>query len=164
VFVPREEYPVIFREARLMLLFYALLFVVSVYFQSAVLIWFWLLPVILGEPVMRAIRMTEHVGRPMQSDMTTNTRSNKVSWPMRFLCWNMNYHAEHHYASSVPFYALPELNKKLSGYIHTEPGGYVGAHIDILSQLLGRTPRCYAINACASSKLNDTNVNNEAKT
>lgn len=140
-FVPREEYTTIITEARLMTGFYTLVILLSMAFQSSVALWYWLLPVVLGEPVMRAIRMTEHVGRPTVSDMKTNTRSNLASMPMRFLCWNMNYHAEHHYASSVPFHALPALNRKLCGYIYTEERGYLGAHIDILSQLLGRKPR-----------------------
>lgn len=140
-FVPKEEHKTVILEARLMVLFYSFVIVVSMALQSAAAIWYWFLPVVLGEPVMRAIRMTEHVGRPMVYDMKTNTRSNIVSLPWRFLCWNMNYHAEHHYASSVPFHALPRLNRKLDGYIHVEKRGYVGAHADILAQLLGRAPR-----------------------
>lgn len=134
-FVPREEYRTIIGEARLMVLFYVCVFAVSLYYQSTVALWFWLVPVILGEPVMRAIRMTEHVGRPMLHDMKTNTRSNKISKPLQFLCWNMNYHAEHHYAASVPFHALPALHQKLEGFLYTEPRGYIGAHKDILSQI-----------------------------
>jgi fatty acid desaturase len=95
----------------------------------------------LGEPVMRAIRLTEHVGRPNVDDMKENTRTSLVSGPMRFLCWNMNYHAEHHYAASVPFHALPKLHDKLRGYVYVEERGYLGAHVDIISQLLGRKPR-----------------------
>ena len=90
---------------------------------------------------MRAIRLTEHVGRPNIDDLKENTRSSLVSSPMKFLCWNMNYHAEHHYASSVPFHALPKLHKKLKNYIYIEKRGYLGAHIDIISQLIGRKPR-----------------------
>lgn len=141
-FVPREERSMVVLEARLMVAFYIVVITLSMFFQSAVVIWYWFLPVVLGEPVMRAIRMTEHVGRPNVSDMKVNTRSNLVSLPMRFLCWNMNYHAEHHYASSVPFHALPKLNRKIEGYIHTQRGGYIGAHRDIISQLTGRSPRC----------------------
>ena len=37
-------------------------------------IWYWLIPFVMGEPVMRAIRMTEHVGRPPIDDMRQNTR------------------------------------------------------------------------------------------
>ncbi len=140
-FVPRKERKRIVAEARLMVSFYACVVLLSIVFQSTVAIWYWLVPVLLGEPLMRAIRMTEHVGRPTVSDMKTNTRSNRVSRLMQFLCWNMNFHAEHHYASSVPFHALPELNRKLSGYVYTEPSGYLGAHRDIVSQLLGGAAR-----------------------
>ena len=100
-----------------------------------------LLLLALFEPVMRFVRMTEHVGRPTVAAMRENTRTNLVSRPMQFLCWNMNYHAEHHYASSVPFHALPRLHEKLRGHIHVEPGGYLGAHREILAQILGRAPR-----------------------
>ena len=73
--------------------------------------------------------------------MKDNTRTNYVMRHMQFLCWNMNYHAEHHYASSVPFYALPKLHEKLKDSIQIEPRGYLGAHLDILSQLTGRKTR-----------------------
>lgn len=150
-FVPLEERKTIVLEARAMVAFYLVVILLSLVFQSKAAIWYWFVPVVLGEPVMRAIRMTEHVGRPNVSDMKTNTRSNLVSLPLRFLCWNMNYHAEHHYASSVPFHALPDLHRKLAGYIHTEKSGYVGAHRDIVSQLLGRSPRCDADKAVMDS-------------
>jgi len=104
-------------------------------------LWYWFIPILLGEPVMRAIRMTEHVGRPTIHDMTENTRSNIVSAPMRFLAWNMNYHAEHHYASSIPFYALPKLHEKIKGHLYIEKRGYWGAHVDILAQIFGHKAR-----------------------
>lgn len=134
-FIPIQERGTVVLEARLMLLFYLAVIAVSVVQGWTWPLWYWLIPVLLGEPVMRAIRMTEHVGRPTVSDMKVNTRSNTVSLPWRFLCWNMNYHAAHHYASSVPFHALPELSRKLGSVIHTEDRGYVGAHIDMLRQI-----------------------------
>lgn len=140
-FVPREEYATIIIEARVLAAFYATVISICFYFQWSAPLWYWFFPIVLGEPVMRAIRMTEHVGRPNISDMKFNTRSNSSSWPVRFLCWNMNYHAEHHYASSVPFHALPALNRKLEKHIYTEKQGYLGAHMDILSQLSGRKQR-----------------------
>lgn len=136
-FIPREERRTIFLEARLMLVFYFLVLVLSIVFQSWMPLWFWLLPVILGEPVMRAIRMTEHVGRPTTRLMRENTRSNIISLPWRFLCWNMNYHAEHHYAPSVPFHALPRLHELLKEHVHIENDGYFGAHRDIVNRLPG---------------------------
>ena len=140
-FIPNLEQRTIFKEARIMVFLYLLLLTGSYYFNYWVLLWYWWLPVILGEPVMRAIRLTEHVGRPSTTDLKENTRSSLVSFPMKFLCWNMNYHAEHHYAASIPFHALPKLHEKLQGYIYIEERGYLGAHIDIVSQLLGRKPR-----------------------
>ncbi|MEP5728516.1 MAG: fatty acid desaturase family protein [Sulfitobacter sp.] len=134
-FIPKEEHAAVFRDARLMLGVYAILIAGMAATGWWGLIWFWIVPIILGEPVMRFIRMTEHVGRPTVAQMHENTRTNLVSWPWRFLGWNMNYHAEHHYVSSVPFHGLPKLHEKLKGHIHVEKGGYIGAHIDIIRQI-----------------------------
>ena len=140
-FVPKEEIKSVFLEARIMIVLYTVIIVASAALDWWGALWYWWLPVFMGEPVMRAIRMTEHVGRPNVTDMKENTRTNLVTLPMRFLCWNMNYHAEHHYASSVPFHALPKLHRKLEGYVHVEKRGYLGAHIDIISQIIGLKPR-----------------------
>lgn len=140
-FISKHEAPIIFREARVMLALYAailLLCFVTGWFGP---LWFWIIPLFMGEPVMRFIRLTEHVGRPNVDDMKENTRTSMVSWPSQFLSWNMNYHAEHHYAASVPFHALPKLHEKLQGYVYVEERGYLGAHIDIIMQLIGRKPR-----------------------
>lgn len=135
-FVPAPEHKSIVLEARVMALAYLVIFLTMAITGWWGLIWYWLIPLVLGEPVMRFIRMTEHVGRPQVKQMSDNTRTNYVSFPWRFLCWNMNYHAEHHYVASIPFHALPELHKKLKDHIHIEKGGYLGAHRDILTQLL----------------------------
>jgi fatty acid desaturase len=135
-FVPRVEQGAIFREARIMAGLYALILAAMVTFSWWGPLWYWFIPLLLGEPVMRFVRMTEHVGRPLVAQMHENTRTNLVSLPWRFLCWNMNYHAEHHYVSSVPFHALPRLHEKLKTHIHVQSGGYVGAHRDILRQVL----------------------------
>ncbi len=134
-FIPREERATVVRDARLMLSFYAALFAAMALSGWWGLVWYWIIPVFLGEPVMRFIRMTEHVGRPEVAQMSDNTRTNLVSAPWRFLCWNMNYHAEHHYVASVPFHALPRLHERLRDHIHVEPRGYLGAHLDILRQM-----------------------------
>ena len=54
----------------------------------------------------------------------------------------MNYHAAHHYASSVPYHALPRLHELLKEHVHVEPQGYWGAHKEILAQLSGRQLCC----------------------
>ncbi len=139
-FVPPEEQTAIIREARIYLLGYTLIMLASAIFNWWGVLWLWWLPMFMGEPFMRMIRMAEHVGRPNVSDMRQNTRSSLISKPLRLLCWNMNYHAEHHYASSVPFHALPQLHKKLKGYVYIEERGYWGAHLDILRQMFAFRP------------------------
>ena len=158
VFVPKPEFAGVVREARIMLSIYAAILLTMVTTQWWAPMWYWIVPVLLGEPVMRAIRMTEHVGMPPVDDMRRNTRTNLISTPLRWLCWNMNYHAEHHYASSVPYHALPRLHRRLSGELPVEHGGYLGAHRDILTQLCGRQPRADAISAvgCESAARSGT--------
>lgn len=95
---------------------------------------YWLIPLMLGQPVMRFVRMTEHAGCPMTSDPTQNTRSTLTSWPIRFLCWNMNYHAEHHLAPNVPFHALPKMHSILRGRLAVSRG-YIRTHFEILRQV-----------------------------
>jgi len=131
-FLPESELARVRLEARLFLVGYAAIAVLSVFAASYAALWYWVVPLLLGQPVMRAIRMTEHVGRPQIKDRGKNTRSTLVSAPLRFLCWNMNYHAEHHFAPAVPFHALPALHEKLKGSLFVEPGGYIAAHRDIL--------------------------------
>jgi len=140
-FLSKHEAPIIIREARLMVAFYVVIITICAVMGWTWPLWFWILPLFMGEPVMRAIRLTEHVGRPNVDDMKENTRTSLVSWPAQMLSWNMNYHAEHHYAASVPFHALPKLHAKLQGFVYVEKRGYLGAHIDIISQLIGRKPR-----------------------
>lgn len=140
-FIPNVEHGAVFLEARLMLALYIVVFAAMAATGWWAPLWFWFIPLLLGEPVMRFVRMTEHVGRPTVPQMHENTRTNLVSLPWRFLCWNMNYHAEHHYVASVPFHALPRLHEKLKDHIFVEENGYLGAHRDILRQLLsGRGP------------------------
>ena len=140
-FVPKEEHSAIIVEARCVLALYIGLIGISWIMDIWVALWFWWIPMFISEPVMRAIRMTEHVGRPNIANLRENTRTNLVSLPMRFLCWNMNYHAEHHYASSVPFHALPKLHRMLKGYVYVEERGYLGAHIDIFTQMFQKRNR-----------------------
>ncbi|WP_171173309.1 fatty acid desaturase family protein [Ruegeria sp. HKCCD8929] len=140
-FIPKVEHAAVYRDSRMMLAIYAALLIGMAVTGWWGLIWYWIIPMILGEPVMRFVRMTEHVGRPTVPQMHENTRTNLVSAPWRFLCWNMNYHAEHHYVASVPYHALPRLHKKLRDHIYVEPRGYLGAHLDILRQILGRSAK-----------------------
>lgn len=80
-FIPKEEHASVYRDARIMLAIYALVFAGMAVTGWWGLIWYWIIPLFLGEPVMRFIRMTEHVGRPTVAQMSENTRTNLVSAP-----------------------------------------------------------------------------------
>lgn len=135
-FIPTVERRTIIRESRLMIAGYLLIIIGMIVTGWSAPIYFWWLPMLLAEPVMRYIRMTEHVARPTVTDRRINTRTNRVSGLWRFLAWNMNYHAEHHFASSVPFHALEQLHHKLDGYLYVEEHGYMNAHKDIRQQFV----------------------------
>jgi fatty acid desaturase len=140
-FLPREEWGAVILESRLMIAGYLAIIVAMAATGWTGPIFYWWLPMFMAEPLMRFIRMTEHVGRPTVDDMRVNTRTNVVSLPWRFLAWNMNYHAEHHYAASVPFHGLGALHDRIRDRVYVEKHGYLSAHLDILGQIFGTRPR-----------------------
>jgi fatty acid desaturase len=135
-FIPMRERSRVVWEARALALIYSLLVAMVLAGWRAPL-FYWLLPLLLGQPVMRFIRMTEHVGRPHVADPLQNTRTTRVSGPWRLLAWNMNYHAEHHLLPSVPYHALPRFHGLLQGRIPVRHG-YLAGHREILAHLRGR--------------------------
>ncbi len=96
----------------------------SIAFDSWVVALYWLIPRIAGEPVMRIIRMSEHVGCAQNSNMLENSRTIKTLAPIRWLAWNMPYHTAHHAVPLVPFHAIPKLNSLLIGHASDVRQGY----------------------------------------
>jgi len=129
-FIPLEVQPQIVREARIITGIYAIVAALAIVNGWLWPLYLWVIPLLLGEPAMRFIRMTEHVGMPVTADLRQNTRTNHVASLYRFLCWNMNFHAEHHFAPSVPFHALPALNQRIGSQLSATQG-YFAAHRQI---------------------------------
>jgi fatty acid desaturase len=87
------------------------------------ILWIYLLffvaPLMWVAVFSRYVRLlTEHFGIPAnQHDSISGaeTRTVLVSWPVRVLFWphSLNYHIEHHWYPSVPFYNLPGLHTLL---------------------------------------------------
>jgi fatty acid desaturase len=125
-------------EARLFLATYtAILAVASMLDGWHLLFWLWLIPVLAGQPLLRLYLLAEHWGCAMGPDMLRNTRTTLTWAPMRFLAWNMPFHAEHHAFPGVPFHALPRLHSCLAPHLHVLGPGYVHTTIEIL-QGIGR--------------------------
>jgi fatty acid desaturase len=99
---------------------------------------YWLLPMICGQPVLRAILLAEHTGCTEDANGLTNTRTTYASWPVRFLMWNMPFHAEHHLHPAVPFHRLPELHQLIKERLtHISPS-YPAAQQEIVATFGGK--------------------------
>jgi len=123
------------REARIHLLLYAAIAVISVLLRSDAAIEFWVLPAVLGQPWLRLYLMAEHTGCPLIPDMLANSRTTLTNPLVRFFAWNMPFHAEHHSFPAVPFHALPALHADLAPALKTTARGYFAAQREILRAL-----------------------------
>ena len=138
-FVPEGEHGVVVREARIFVALYAGLAVAAVTFSGVTLVLlYWVVPMLLGQPFLRLYLLAEHTGCPETADGLTNTRTTLCSAPVRWLMWNMPYHAEHHLYPSVPFHALPALHRDVREHLRVVAPGYPAAHRSIRGQLVRR--------------------------
>lgn len=116
-FITKDEEAKVVLESRLHLAGYAIIALLSVYFQTWVAVVFWLLPMILAKPVHQLQNTIEHLGLSHESDILDNTRSTRTNFIMRWLCWQMPYHTAHHTFPTVPFWKLKQLNAKLENSV-----------------------------------------------
>jgi fatty acid desaturase len=124
------------REARAMLAVYAVVAVTL--WWSPVLLWVWIVPVLLGQPVLRLYLLAEHGDCPQVADMFLNTRTTFTTAMVRFLAWNMPYHAEHHVWPAVPFHQLPALHGRMRAHLGVTADGYVAFNRAYLARRLWR--------------------------
>lgn len=125
------------RSVRLQLLVYLLAIALSVALAQPLFVTYWLLPVAAGQPLLRAILMAEHTGCSEDDNPLTNTRTTHTVLPVRFLMWEMPYHAEHHRYPALPFFALGRAHSAMGGELaHVARGGYWGVHKPLLAGLL----------------------------
>ena len=138
-FVPEDQLPKIFFEARVMLAIYVGLAVVSVGLETWAVAIYWAIPTVIGVPVARALRIADHTGcTEGKLDLRTYARTVKTDPLTRFLCWNMPYHCEHHLAPSVPFHALPALHAEVGHEMNPVDKGYWAVQWDVLRDHLER--------------------------
>lgn len=119
------------REARLFLGAYAAIALAALATGSVAPLSYWLVPVLFGQPALRAFLLAEHAACPTVPDMARNTRTTLTSRLVRVIGWNMSFHAEHHLHPSVPFHALPRLHALVRHRIEHVSPGYPAAHRDI---------------------------------
>ena len=102
--------------------------------------YFFFLPTILAQPLLRAILIAEHTGCTNDENGLTNTRTTLTQFPIRLLMWNMPFHTEHHLYPSIPFYQLPRAHGELKDKLAHLAPSYVAANRTII-RTLGTTTR-----------------------
>jgi fatty acid desaturase len=133
--VPVASRPAVVREARIYVAAYLALIALALTLRSPLPVILWLVPVLLGQPVLRAVLMAEHKGCPQSDDRMANTRTTLAGWAFGLLFWNANLHIEHHYAPGVPFHALPRLHALLRPHLTSLDSSYPAAHRGIVRSL-----------------------------
>ena len=140
-FLNEKNAPGVVRSVRLQLLTYAVAMGLSVAWGQPYFVTYWLLPMALAQPWLRAILLAEHMGCSNESDMLSNTRTTYTVWPIRFLMWEMPFHADHHRYPALPFFALAQAHVKLEPYLSViARSGYSSLHFSLLRDLRKRTP------------------------
>ncbi|UXE61105.1 MAG: fatty acid desaturase family protein [Woronichinia naegeliana WA131] len=123
----------VIRSTRLQLLVYFVAIAVSIIFKQPWFVMYWLLPLAIGQPILRMILLAEHTGCTQDDNPVTNTRTTLTLWPIRFLMWNMPYHTEHHLYASIPFHALTAAHAKLSPHLKQLESGYLKVNRNIIA-------------------------------
>ena len=139
-YLPERNHVKIIAEARIYLGLYLFLLLVSIFSASGSLLWFWIIPVLFGQPFLRLYLMAEHSGCDLSGNMLENSRTTYANPIINFLAWNMPYHAEHHYLASVPFHALPALHAYTGKQVRFKGDGYWSVLRDVSKKIMGKTP------------------------
>jgi fatty acid desaturase len=123
--VPLAQNAKVRLESKIYLTMYLCLFAASIGLGTAILLYVWLLPIILGQPFLRLYLLAEHSRCPKVTNMLENTRTTLTNRLVRAIAWSMPYHTEHHTFPSVPFHRLPALHALLTPHLQVTSKGYL---------------------------------------
>lgn len=122
----------VIKSTRMQLAIYGSAAALSLIFQQPWFITFWLLPLAVGQPILRLILLAEHTGCSNDNSLT-NTRTTLTWFPIRFMMWNMPFHGSYHLYASIPFYALPQAHRKLKEHFQVIDDGYLKVNKNIIT-------------------------------
>ncbi|MEX0307847.1 MAG: fatty acid desaturase [Ruegeria sp.] len=121
-YLPARQHRAIRIEARILSALYVVAGL-SLFF-TPVMFWVWLVPALIGQPFLRLYLLAEHGLCPPVANMLENSRTTFTNRMIRFLAWNMPYHAEHHAFPNVPFYQLPMFHRWTQAHLKSTSDGY----------------------------------------
>ena len=137
-FVPERARAGIRREALGYCAAYFLVFASALYAGWSDIFYIWLVPLLLGNPFLRAFLLAEHAHCPQVASMLANTRTTFTSALVRFIAWNMPYHTEHHVWPAVPFHNLPKFHEVLKTHLVNTANGYSAFNREYVHTLVTR--------------------------
>ncbi|MFO1160032.1 MAG: fatty acid desaturase [Reyranellaceae bacterium] len=134
-YLEASAWPEVERWGRWLLAFYALLIAGSIALRTDVLLWVWIIPLLIGLPLLRLYLLCEHTLCPNSDDGFANTRTTLSTPLVRFLMWNLPYHAEHHLFPGITFHNLPEAHRLLRPHLKFVGKGYIQVQREIVRSL-----------------------------
>lgn len=132
-YVPRDRRRQLRWEARAILAFHTTLILVGLIWVPGLLLLFvgqW-----IGHALVSAFTAADHNGLPNEGGILDRTRTIEDCAPIRFILWNMPYHAEHHAYPGVPYHSLPKLRALLDEKVRHSTSGYVTFHRGVIRHL-----------------------------
>lgn len=124
-YVPERARSAVRREARVFIGLYLGLAAMSVALVTNLLVVLWVAPLLVGGPFLRGYLLAEHAGCPSVESMFDNTRTTFTNRAVRFISWNMPFHAEHHVFPAVPFHQLPAFHEHTKQHLGCTADGYL---------------------------------------
>jgi fatty acid desaturase len=137
-FIAASKRASIVREARILWLGYAAALALSVALRSNAALIYWIVPLLLGQPMLRLYLLSEHVDCARSEDMFANTRTTYTHSMVRLLAWQMPFHVEHHAFPGVPFHNLSKVNELVRARIRVQAAGYLRLHATLVRRMWQR--------------------------
>ena len=134
-YIHPSAWPEVRRWGRWLLALYAALIVGSIALQTTIVLWVWFFPLLVGLPFLRLYLLCEHTLCPNSDDGFANTRTTLSNPIVRFLMWNLPYHAEHHLFPNIAFHNLPEAHRHLRPHLKYVAKGYIQVQREIVRSL-----------------------------
>jgi Na+-transporting NADH:ubiquinone oxidoreductase subunit F len=145
-YIPESEFSKVITRARIYILIYAGLFVLSLYSRSLLPLMYVGLSTFYGTWLTVIYGISQHAGLAENVlDHRLNSRTIYMNPLNRYLYWNMGYHLEHHLFPLVPYHALPKLHELIKADLPVPYNGLVEAYREIIPALLrqARDPDYY---------------------
>ncbi|WP_428669687.1 fatty acid desaturase [Reyranella sp.] len=131
-YIHESAWPEVRRWGRWLLALYAVLLVGSIVLRTDALLWVWLIPLAVGAPLLRLYLVCEHTLCPNSDDGFANTRTTLCNPLLRFIMWNLPYHAEHHLLPNIAFHHLPEAHQYLRPHLEHVAKSYTQVNREIV--------------------------------